>query len=113
MPAFLPEYVKQDILFAYKYPEKLHSNSEWIQWVYNLRQPDRRYALEFIESWSSLRILIAVSVLLASSTALGITWAVVKDDAQTAFTVASFFLGAGSRTRATHLRIIRIANTKW
>ncbi|RJE19883.1 hypothetical protein PHISCL_07774 [Aspergillus sclerotialis] len=96
IPAFLPEYVKQDILFAYKYPEKLYSDREWIHWVYNLRQPDRRYALEFVESWSSPKILVALSVLLASSTALGIAWAVVKDDAQTAFSIASFVLGAGS-----------------
>lgn len=112
MPAFLPEYIKQDILFAYRYPEKLHSNGEWIQWIYNLRQPGRRYALEFIENWSALRILIAVSVLLASSIALGIVWAVVKDDAQTAFTVATFVLGAGSRTWSTYLRIRYTAKTK-
>lgn len=97
MPAFLPQYIKQDILFAYKNPQKLRSTDEWIRWVYNLRQPERRYALEFMESWSAIRILIAVSILLLSSTALGIAWAAAKDDAQTAFTVASFVLAAGSR----------------
>lgn len=97
MPAFLPQYIKQDILFAYRHPEKLHSTDKWILWVYNLRQPDRRYALEFMESWSALKISIAVSILLVSSTALGVAWAVVKDDVQTAFTVASFVLAAGSR----------------
>lgn len=44
------------------------------------------------------RILIAVSIILVFSTALGITWAAVKDDTQTGFTIASFVLGAGSRT---------------
>ncbi|GAA88462.1 hypothetical protein AKAW_06576 [Aspergillus luchuensis IFO 4308] len=78
------------------HPEKLHSTDKWILWVYNLRQPDRRYALEFMESWSALKISIAVSILLVSSTALGVAWAVVKDDVQTAFTVASFVLAAGS-----------------
>lgn len=112
MSTFLPEYIKQDILFAYRYLQKLHSNDEWIQWVYNLRQPDRRYALEFVESWSSLKILLAISALLASSTTLGVAWAVVKDDAQTAFTIASFVLGAGSRTWSTHWRIGNTANTE-
>lgn len=78
--------------------EKILSNVEWIQWIFNLRQPNRRYALEFMEGWSALRILIAVSIILVFSTAIGITWAVVKQDAQTGFTIASFVLGAGSRT---------------
>lgn len=102
MPAFVPEYVKQDILFAYRHPDKLHSDGEWIQWVFNLRQPGRRFALEFVESWSALRILTPVSILLVFSTAVGISWAAAKDDAQTAFTIASFVLGAGSRTSSPH-----------
>lgn len=98
MPAFVPDYVKQDILFAYRRPEKLQSDDDWIRWIFNLRQPRRRFALEFVEGWSAPRILIAVAILLVASTAVGLGWVFGTADVQSAFTIASFILGAGSRT---------------
>lgn len=98
MPALVPDYVKQDILFAYRHPEKLQSDGDWIQWILNLRQPRRRFALEFVEGWSAPRILIAVAILLVASTAVGFGWTFGTADVQSAFTIASFVLGAGSRT---------------
>ncbi|OQE17832.1 hypothetical protein PENSTE_c019G09469 [Penicillium steckii] len=96
VPVYIPQYTKHDILFAYRHPEKLHSTDEWIQWIYKLRQPNQRYALEFIETWSTLRIMIAVSTLLLLSTSVGVIWSILKDDIQTAFTIASFVLAAGT-----------------
>ncbi|KAL4791617.1 hypothetical protein BDV19DRAFT_392963 [Aspergillus venezuelensis] len=96
VPAFLPEYVEQNILFAYRYPQKQDLGDQWIEWVYKLRQPTRRFALEFVEAWSALKILIAASAVLAISTSIGIVLAVSLNDAQTAFTIASYVLCGGS-----------------
>ncbi|KAL4967182.1 uncharacterized protein BDV14DRAFT_198281 [Aspergillus stella-maris] len=68
--------------------------------VYKLRQPTRRFALEFVEAWSALKILIAASAVLAISAAIGIVSAISLNDAQIAFTIASFILCGGSSVLA-------------
>jgi hypothetical protein len=86
----------QEILYAYRNPSKVTTETQWIDWVYTLRQPDHRHALEFVETWSGFRIAMLGSIPLISSTMVGVIWAVRSGDVQGAFTVAAFILTLGT-----------------
>lgn len=59
-PVGLEKFTVQEILWAYNSPSIIDkTTNEWVDWVYNLRQPDHRHFLEFIEGWGDLRIVIA------------------------------------------------------
>jgi hypothetical protein len=47
------------VLFAYLNPSSVDTDHAWIDWVFRLRQPDRRHALEFVEGWNETLIAIA------------------------------------------------------
>jgi len=64
--------------------------------VFQLRQKDRRHALEFVEGWSGFRIGIVGSIPWVVATVVGVTWVAKGGDAQTAFTVAAFILTVGT-----------------
>jgi hypothetical protein len=55
-----------------------------------------RKLVEFVEGWDAKRIVLASSLPLVGSVVVGVTWAVMLGDAQTAFTVASFILTFGA-----------------
>ena len=73
------------------------SDLRYIEWVFRLRHPNHRHALQVVEGWSSLRIAIAGSLPAVISTIVGIVWSVRGGDVVTAFTVALFILTAGTR----------------
>jgi len=93
----LDNFVLQEVLYAYRNPSKIDTDHAWIDWVFRLRQPDRRHALEFVEDWNGTRIAMAGSTPLIFSTVVGIVWSVKSGDVQTSFTVAGFILTAGTR----------------
>ncbi|EPE30151.1 hypothetical protein GLAREA_12874 [Glarea lozoyensis ATCC 20868] len=95
-PLPLPAITLQEILYAYLNPSAIGSGDLWIEWVFQLRQKDRRHALEFIEGWNAFRICVAGILPLAISTLLGIIWSMATKDVQTAFTVAGFVLTGGT-----------------
>jgi hypothetical protein len=73
----------------------------WIHWVFTIRTEledgrVERKLVEFVEGWDAKRIVMASSVPLAGSVVVGLTWAIMWGDAQTAFTVASFILTFGA-----------------
>ena len=88
--------VLQEIFYAYQNPKSIDTEHVWIDWVFNLRQPDKRHALEFVEGWDAKRIAILGSIPLIFSTLVGLIWSIRSGDWQTAFTVASFILAAGT-----------------
>jgi hypothetical protein len=85
-----------EIIFAYLNPGKIDSNQEWVNWAFKLKQKDKRYALEIIEDWQVGRVAVIGCVPWVTSFLLGIIWSACGGDVQTAFTVASFVLTAGS-----------------
>jgi hypothetical protein len=85
------------VLFAYLNPSSVDTDHAWIDWIFRLRQPDRRHALEFVEGWNGTRIAVAGITPMVFSTLVGIIWSVRSGDVQTAFTVAGFILTAGTR----------------
>ncbi|KAG9244739.1 hypothetical protein BJ878DRAFT_504823 [Calycina marina] len=97
-PAIVPldEFVLQEVLYACKNPEKVNSGTEWIDWVFSLRQVECRHALEFIEGWNGSRVAVAGSIPLVISTFVGIIWSFKTGEIQDAFAVAGFILTAGS-----------------
>ena len=82
----------QEVLYAYNHPSDFGSETDWIEWVFRLRQPDKRHALEFVEGWNGTRIAVVGSIPCILSTLVGVVWGVRGGDAQTAFTVAGFIL---------------------
>jgi hypothetical protein len=91
----------QEIFYAYNNPSKVEdseSETPWIKWVYRLRKPEQRHALEFIESWDGKRIVIAGTLPWLFSTMVGVVWSVKGGDVQTAFTVAGYILTSGTGT---------------
>jgi hypothetical protein len=90
-------FVMQEVLYAYRNPSKVDTNHVWIDWVFRLRQPDKRHALEFVEGWNGTRIALMGTLPLIVSTLVGILWSVKQGDVQTGFTVAGFILTAGTR----------------
>ena len=93
----LNSFILQEVFFAYNNPSKISTDHVWIDWVFRLRQPDKRHALEFVEGWSGTRIAIAGTLPLVFSTLVGVLWSVKTGEVQTAFTVAGFILTAGTR----------------
>ncbi|CAO2656555.1 Nn.00g053580.m01.CDS01 [Neocucurbitaria sp. VM-36] len=92
----LDEFTLQEIFHAYKHPSSITTDEAWIDWVFRLRQQDRRHALEFVEGWSGFRIALIGSVPWIAATIMGIVWVSRGGDAQTAFTVAGFILTVGN-----------------
>jgi hypothetical protein len=92
----LEDFVLKEILYVYQNPSKITTKHEWIDWVFCLRQQDRRHALEFVEGWNGTRIAVAGSIPLLLSTVLGVVWSVKGSGIQDAFAVAGFILTAGS-----------------
>lgn len=97
-PVVVPfgEFVLQEILYAYLHPQTLPEKDEWIQWVYRLRQKDKRHAVEFVEGWNTAQIAVAGTIPWLSSCIVGIAWVAAGGDVQSAFTVASFILTSSS-----------------
>jgi hypothetical protein len=92
----LDEFTLQEVFHAYNNLSMIETETAWIEWVFNLRQADRRHALEFVEGWSGSRIAMVGSVPWVSASIVGIVWVARGGDAQTAFTVASFILTVGT-----------------
>ncbi|KAK3371126.1 hypothetical protein B0T24DRAFT_627811 [Lasiosphaeria ovina] len=95
----------QEFLYYVFHPEEVSKEYSrprvWIDWVFDLREkrPDgtvHRHLVEIIEGWSALRITVASLFPVLGSAILGIVWASMTQDVQTAFTVASFLLTFGS-----------------
>ncbi|KAL8365260.1 hypothetical protein RB595_004185 [Gaeumannomyces hyphopodioides] len=97
-PTVVPfdDFVLQEMMYAYRNPDRLSSTHDWIHWVFRLRRRDRRHALEFVEGWNTARIAISGSIPWLGSSLVGIIWAATGGDPQTAFTVASFILTSSS-----------------
>ncbi|KAK7192338.1 hypothetical protein PSPO01_01910 [Paraphaeosphaeria sporulosa] len=96
----LDEFVLQELFYAYRHPQQATSSGQtnWIEWVFRLRQQNKRHALEFVEGWNTTRIVIAGAIPWLISCLVGIVWTAKGGDAQTAFTVASFILSSGTGT---------------
>jgi hypothetical protein len=92
----MDDFTLQEVFYAYQHPKSIETESEWIDWVFRLRQADRRHALEFVEDWSGFRIGLVGSVPWVVATVVGVTWTAKGGDAQTAFTVAAFILTVGT-----------------
>jgi hypothetical protein len=45
----MDDFTLQEVFCAYRHPESIKTESDWIDWVFRLRQADRRHALEFVE----------------------------------------------------------------
>ena len=90
------DFTLQEIFYAYEHPEDIKTECEWIDWVFRLRQADRRHALEFVEGWSGFRIGLIGSLPWVVATVVGVVWTVRGGDVQTAFTVAAFILTVGT-----------------
>lgn len=92
----MDDFTLQEMFYAYQHFKNIKTESEWIDWVFRLRQEDRRHALEFVEGWSGFRIGLVGSVPWVAATAVGVAWMARGGDAQTAFTVAGFILTVGT-----------------
>ena len=55
----MDEFILQEIFYAYEHPERITSQTDWIEWVFRLRRRDKRHALEFVEGWNSTRVTFA------------------------------------------------------
>jgi hypothetical protein len=97
-PSVVPfdDFVLQEMMFAYRHPEKITTTDDWIKWVFRLRCKDRRHALEFVEGWNTARIAIYGTIPWLSSCLVGVIWTATGGDAQTAFTITSFILTSSS-----------------
>jgi hypothetical protein len=58
----LDDFTLQEILQIYSSPSTVKSKTQWTEWVFQLRQDDRRHALKFMEDWSGPRIALVGSV---------------------------------------------------
>jgi hypothetical protein len=92
----LDEFILQEVLYAYNNPSTVKSEHEWVDWVFRLRRPDQRHALEFVEGWNGYRIGIIGSAPWIASSIVGIIWSAMGGDMVTAFTVAIFILTVGT-----------------
>lgn len=92
-------------MYAYQNPEKLGIKDAWVQWVFHLRQRNKRQVIELVEGWDATRIAIAGVIPWLSSCMIGIIWTAVGGDLQTTFTVASFILTSSSKYLNTTERI--------
>ncbi|KAF2735619.1 hypothetical protein EJ04DRAFT_189418 [Polyplosphaeria fusca] len=91
-PVSMDDYTMQEVLYAYNHPHDFSTETDWIEWVFRLRQPAKRHALEFVEGWNGTRIAVLGSVPCMASTIVGCVMSVYGWDIQTAFTVATFIL---------------------
>lgn len=92
-PVPFDEFTMQEVLYAYNHPEEFGlDETAWVEWVFRLRQPDKRHALEFVEGWNGTRIAVVGMIPCIASTLVGVTWSAMGGDVQTAFTVAGFVL---------------------
>ncbi|OCL04089.1 hypothetical protein AOQ84DRAFT_127113 [Glonium stellatum] len=93
-PTIVPfdDFVLQEMMYAYKHPDTIKTDDEWIRWIFRLRRRERRHALEFVEGWSGTRIAIAGTTPWLASCLVGIIWSAARGNIQTAFTVAGFIL---------------------
>lgn len=55
----MDEFILQEMFYAYEHPERITSQTDWIEWVFRLRRRDKRHALDFVEGWNSTRIVFA------------------------------------------------------
>jgi len=94
-------------MYAYRNPDKLGSKDTWIQWVFQLRQKDKRHAVEFVEGWDAARIATAAIVPWLGSCVVGIGWTLAGGDPQTTFTVASFILTSSSSKSPNRTKVAR------
>ena len=92
----LDDFTLQEVFHAYEHADSITTSTAWIDWVFRLRQGERRHALEFVEAWSGLRIALVGSVPWVSATVVGVAWVCIGGDVQTAFTVAAFILTVGT-----------------
>ncbi|KAF2183736.1 hypothetical protein K469DRAFT_751445 [Zopfia rhizophila CBS 207.26] len=92
VPVPLDEFTMQEVLWAYNHPSSFGTETDWIEWVFRLRQPDKRHALEFVEGWNPTRIAALGALPCVASTLVGVVWSALEGDVQTAFTVAGFML---------------------
>ncbi|CAG5158431.1 uncharacterized protein ALTATR162_LOCUS5076 [Alternaria atra] len=93
-PSAVPfdEMTMQEVLYAYNHPSEFGPETDWVEWIFRLRQPDKRHALEFVEGWNRTRIAILGVIPCIASTLVGVIWSSRGGDVQTAFTVAAFIL---------------------
>ena len=98
----MDDFTLQEVFSAYRHPESIETESEWIDWVFRLRQADRRHALEIVEDWSGFRIGLVGSMLWVVATIVGVAWTAKGGDAQTAFMVAAFILTVGTCESNSH-----------
>jgi len=92
----MDDFVLQEMFYAYRHPHTVKSETSWIEWVFKLRQPNKRHALEFVEGWNSSRIVIAATIPWLISCLVGVVWSAMGGNTQTAFTVAGFILTSGT-----------------
>lgn len=92
----LDDFVLQEMFYAYRHPNSVKTKTSWIEWVFRLRDRNKRHALEFVEGWNSTRVIIAATVPWLISCLVGVVWTAMGKDAQTAFTVAGFILTSGT-----------------
>ncbi|KAK8136483.1 hypothetical protein PG984_004423 [Apiospora sp. TS-2023a] len=92
----LDSFVLQEMMYAYRNPDKLGSKDAWVQWTFQLRQKNKRHAIEFVEGWDATRIATAAMIPWLGSCVVGIAWTLAGGDPQTTFTVASFILTSSS-----------------
>lgn len=88
----MDEFTMQEVLYAYQHPGDFSSETDWIEWVFRLRQRDKRHALEFVEGWNGTRIAVVGAMPCVASTLVGVVWSARGGDVQSAFTVAGFML---------------------
>lgn len=85
-------------MYAFKNPEKIKTETEWIDWIFALKapkEPEIKYALEFVGGWQGKKIAVLGMVPWVASCATAIIWSALwGSDIQTAFTVAAFILTA-------------------
>ena len=70
----LDEFTMQEVLYAYHHPSEFGTETDWIEWIFRLRQPDKRHALEFVEGWNGTRIAVLGSLPCVASILVGVIW---------------------------------------
>ena len=104
----LDEFVLQEMMYAYRNPDKIGTKDAWVQWVFHLCQKNRRHAIEFVEGWDATRIATAAVIPWLGSCVVGLGWTIAGGDPQTTFTVAGFILTSSSGRYISTRNLIRI-----
>lgn len=82
-------------MYAFENPDKIESKTDWVSWVFRLKSnPDKKYALEFVEGWKGGKIMILGAIPWVGSFLTALIWSACGGDIQTAFSVASYILTA-------------------